>query len=467
MRRIGSLRNRLALIFGLIVSAAILVVYLAVVPPLQGQLRDEKLEALAESARVHVRPLAATVGRSVPQPVVERRVDTAAARAGARVTLFDVASGTEGQGLTAVSDSQPAADPADTRFVVAEDAARSRRTARGTEPTSRGRIAEVAIPVLRGRSVAKVIVFSDDLEAVDANVAFIRSRMLLWGGIALAVAVLAGYFVARALSARVRRLETAARKVAAGDFSTRVEAERDDELGQLAAAFDDMQRQLSQLQVAREQFIATASHELRTPIFSLGGFLELLADEELDDDTRRQFIEQVRGQVRRLHKLTTELLDLSRLESGALELRPEPTDLGALARDVANEFTPAIARHRADVSVEADPDALEVECDPERVAQVLRILMDNALVHTPPGTRITVSAARENGQVKLAVTDTGLGIKRHNMPHIFQPFFSSNDEAQGAGLGLAIASELAERMEGQLTAASTPRATTFTLVLPA
>jgi two-component system OmpR family sensor kinase len=93
--------------------------------------------------------------------------------------------------------------------------------------------------------------------------------------------------------------------------------------------------------------------------------------------------------------------------------------------------------------------------------------MDNALVHTPPGTHITVSAARSNGEVHLAVADTGLGIKRHNMPHIFQPFFSSNDEAQGAGLGLAIASELAERMEGRLTADSAPGATTFTLVIPA
>ena len=468
MHRIRSLRNRLALFFGLIVSGAILVVYLAVVPPLEGQLREQKLDTLQESAAIHYRPLASTVGRAVPQPTVLRRLKAAAARAGARVTLLDVASGTEGQRLSVALDSQAgAADPEDTRFVVAEDAARARRRARGTEPTSRGRIAEVAIPVLEGREVAKVIVFSDDLEAVDANVAFIRSRMLLWGGIALVVAVLAGYLVALALSARVRRLEVAARKVAAGDFSTRVEAERDDELGELAEAFNDMQRQLSQLQVAREQFIATASHELRTPIFSLGGFLELLADEELDDETRRQFVEQVRDQVRRLHKLTTELLDLSRLESGALELRTEPTDLGALARDVANEFTPAIAHHEADVSLEVRPGAVEVECDPERVAQVLRILMDNALVHTPPGTGITVAADRVNGEVRLAVTDTGLGIKRHNMPHIFEPFFSSNDAAQGAGLGLAIASELAERMDGRLTADSTPGSTTFTLVLPA
>ena len=461
----GSLRNRLAFLFGLIVLSAIAGVYLALVPPLEGQLREQKLKDLARAARIHVEPIAATVGRDVRQPAVRDRVRVAASRAAARVTLLDVASGTEGEGLTTSVDSAPEAS--DTRFPVADEAVRSRRIAMGTEPTSRGRIAEVAIPLFDRREVAKVAVFSDDLGAVDDNVAFIRRRVLLFGGIALAIAAGLGYLVARALSRRVQRLEVAARQVAAGDFSTRVRADADDELGRLASAFDDMQRQLAQLQVARTQFIATASHELRTPIFSLGGFLELLADEELDEETRRHFIQQVRGQVDRLTKLTTELLDLSRLESGALELHPEPTDLAELAREVSSEFTPALQRHRSAVDVTVPSDAVEVECDPERVAQVLRILMDNAIVHTPPGTGIRVSAARSDGEVHLAVTDAGLGIKRQTMPHIFQPFFSADDDRQGAGLGLAIASELASRMRGRLVASSRPGTTTFTLVLPA
>ena len=226
-----------------------------------------------------------------------------------------------------------------------------------------------------------------------------------------------------------------------------------------------MQRQLAELHTAREQFIATASHELRTPIFSLGGFLELLADEELDEETRRAFIEQVRGQVERLTKLTTELLDLSRLGSGAVTLRPEPTDLTMLSREVVAEFAPASTGQPVDV--DAPAAGVEVLCDPERVAQVLRILMDNALVHTPPGTAIKVSAARVNGEARLSVTDAGQGIARKTMPHIFEPFFTAADDGtRGAGLGLAIASELAERMEGKLSAQSRPGTTTFTLVLP-
>jgi two-component system OmpR family sensor kinase len=311
-----------------------------------------------------------------------------------------------------------------------------------------------------------VIVLADSLDDVEANVGLIRRQILYSGAAALVIALLAGYLVARALSLRVKRLETAARKVAAGDFSNPIRADSDDELGQLATAFDDMQNQLARLDRARKQFIASASHELRTPIFSLGGFLELLADEDLDEDTRRAFLEQLRGQVDRMRMLATELLDLSRLESGALELHPEPTDLGQLAREIAAEFTPAAQHHQTKVRLDLQHAPLELECDPERVAQVLRILLDNAIVHTPTGTGVQVSAARHNGHVRLEVSDRGLGIKRQNMPHIFEPFFSSDDEAQGAGLGLAIARELAERMQGELSVRSVPGATTFSLVLP-
>ena len=167
-----------------------------------------------------------------------------------------------------------------------------------------------------------------------------------------------------------------------------------------------------------------------------------------------------------MRNLAVELLDLSRLEAGALELRPEPTDVGQLTREITAEFTPAAAQHESEVTLDLRREPIELECDPERVAQVLRILLDNALRHTPPGTGVRVSAGRANGHVRLEVSDAGLGIKRQNMPHIFEPFFTSNEQAQGAGLGLAIARELAERMHGELTVRSGPGRTTFALVLP-
>jgi signal transduction histidine kinase len=193
--------------------------------------------------------------------------------------------------------------------------------------------------------------------------------------------------------------------------------------------------------------------------------VELLLDEDLDEETRRAFLGQVRDQVTRLRTLTTELLDLSRLEAGSLELRPETTDLSVLARAVTSEFLPALTARGSHLELRLPATELHADCDPERVAQVLRILIDNALVHTPAGTDIVVAASRANGSVALAVRDSGPGIRHADVERIFEPFFTS-DDAQGSGLGLAIAHELAERMDGRLTVESHPGRTTFSFELP-
>jgi signal transduction histidine kinase len=465
-RPLRSLRNRLTLIFALIVAAAIGIVYFYVTPRLEEELVNQKLVRLAAEAKRESKPLRDVVGTETRQNEVPAKTNAAAKLSSAEVTTLGVNFGQITQLIPIATSSPGAAALADIRDVAME-AALDRRAVTGTADTDVGRQALAAEPLVRNKKVRGIAVFADSLADVQDNVALIRHRILVAGAIALVLAALGGYLVARALTARIERLERAARKVASGDFSNPIHADSDDELGQLAAAFDDMQRQLARLDTARKQFIASASHELRTPIFSLGGFLELLEDEELDDATRAQFLAQLRGQVARLRKLATELLDLSRLESGALELRTEPTDVGRLARDVAGEFVPAAGAHEAELRVESADDPIEIECDPERVAQVMRILLDNALVHTPAGTTVVVSAARTDGHVTLEVADSGLGIRNQTMPHIFEPFFTSADGARGAGLGLAIARELAERMHGQLTVRSAPGETAFRLTLPA
>jgi two-component system, OmpR family, sensor kinase len=464
-----SLRNRLAVVFGLIVLGVVGTIYLSTAPRLQDRLRNQRVQALSAEA-VNTAdfldasgPLPWTPNDKKIANMLSPGVRKRAAQIGAQILILRPLRGTP-QVLTLVVDSTPDGGVTGTDVQgLAQQALQTRRPAAWTQQTSIGREALAAHPLAKNRGV---VVLASGLNDVDGNVSLIRRQILYSGAVALAVALLAGYLVARALSLRVKRLETAARKVAGGDFSAPIRADSDDELGQLARAFDDMQNQLARLDRARKQFIASASHELRTPIFSLGGFLELLADEELDEDTRRAFLDQLRGQVDRMRMLATELLDLSRLESGALELHPEPTDVGQLAREIAGEFTPAAQRHQTEVALHLTREPIEVECDPERVAQVLRILLDNAIVHTPTGTSVRVSAARHNGHVRLEVSDRGLGIKRQNMPHIFEPFFSSDDDAQGAGLGLAIARELAERMQGNLSVRSVPGATTFSLELP-
>jgi two-component system, OmpR family, sensor kinase len=480
-----SLRNRLAVIFALIIIGAIGTIYLSVTPRLDASLTAQTLDRVRATSEQRTSEIAQFLypARDLyPEDEIPKTDDGLIDEAGVRerrealTRRFAERIGTE-----VIVMSAPKAGP----FLFTDSTPDGGATSRDVQAVTRealdtGRQASAVVDTANGRQAISaqaiddenvegtyVAVFVDSLADVQDNVELIRRQVLLSGGIALVIAILAGYLVARALSARVKRLERAARKVAAGDFSQPIRADSDDELGRLAAAFDDMQAQLARLDRARKQFIASASHELRTPIFSLSGFLELLADEDLDEETRRAFLEQIRGQVDRMHRLAVELLDLSRLEAGALELRPEPTDVGQLAREVAAEFTPAATRHQSDVTLDLRPEPIELDCDPERVAQVLRILLDNALRHTPPGTGVRVSAARSNGHVRLEVSDRGLGINHQNMPHIFEPFFTSNEQAQGAGLGLAIARELAERMHGRLTVRSGPGRTTFSLVLPA
>ncbi len=326
-------------------------------------------------------------------------------------------------------------------------------------------IAEAADPI-RTQAGTDVVVFSASVTDVVRSVSVVRHEILVAGLIALLLGLVGSYGVARALSQRVKRLERAAERVAAGEFEHPIRVDSTDELGQLAIAFNAMQRQLAQLELARKKFIATASHELRTPIFSLGGFVELLEDEELDRETRRRFLDQVRSQVERLRKLSVDLLDLSKLESGSLELRPEEVDLGELTRSVSGEFEPTLAQHDSSLELQLAPKPVTATCDPVRIAQIMRILIDNALTHTPPGTTIVVTAGRDNGQVQLAVRDDGEGIDLQALPRIFEPFYTA-DDAQGSGLGLAIASELAERMTGRLSVRSAPGETTFTLEIPA
>ena len=456
------IRTRLALLVFAVAVAAVGFVYVYVAPSLEDNLEEQKLESLTADAREFSDPIIA--GRDLEIERLRQVVARAGDRSSARVTLLRVGRGSLGLQVEPVADS--IGEVGDLQFEVAAEAARQRRIATGTESSVDGRLAQAALPVLRGQDVEHVIVYSAPLSDVENNVDLVRDRILLSGAIALMLALAAGWLLASRLAARIKVLESTARRVARGDMTVRFPVDRDDELGQLAVALDDMQRQLAQLDSARKRFIATASHELRTPIFSLGGFLELLQDEDLDPETRDAFLAQLRDQVERLGKLATDLLDLSKLEAGSLELRPEPTDLGVLTRAVTSEFGPALVRHESELELRLIGGRTEAEVDPERVAQILRILIDNALAHTPPGTDMVVTAQRQDGRLQLSVRDFGEGIKRQSLERLFEPFYSAGDN-QGSGLGLAIARELAERMQGRLSVEAQAGRTTFTLDLPA
>ncbi len=305
-----------------------------------------------------------------------------------------------------------------------------------------------------------------DIDDIQRTVDIARQRILVAGIGGASIALLLGVWVTTRLTRRIRTLEAGARKVARGDFTAQFPGEGSLELSQLARALDEMQSQLAELETARRRFIATASHELRTPLSTLQGFLELLEDDDLPAERRREFVMHASQQAQRLGKLASDLLDLSRLDVGSVKVRREPVDVGLLLEGLITEFRAVSAQDGTIMRREVDPRAETALIDGDRVLQLLRALVDNALTHTPPGTPIVVAAKRAGARVEFTVEDAGPGIPPAHQREMFEAFVTS-DETRGSGLGLAISRELARRMQGDLTVTSGPGSTVFTLSLPA
>jgi signal transduction histidine kinase len=463
----NSVRNRLVLLFFAITTSAVGFVYLYVVPQLRSSLTAEKLTRLESASAEHGERLARAMDRGVSQTQLRRVVREIAQETEARVTLLGLRRTDTGFAPAfVISDSELERTAVAPRYSAAVNAVASGVVSSAVERVDGQRVGETAIAIGSGGRPRWASVLSTSLDDVDDNVSLIQRQILIAGGIALAAALLAGYFAARAHSRRLSRLEAAAEQVAEGNFEVPIPVDSSDEVGQLAITFNEMQQRLARLDSARKEFIANASHELRTPIFSLGGFVELLEHDEPDRASREEFVREMREQVDRLGKLTGDLLDLSKLDADALELRAQEIDLVRLAEQVAAEFGPAAGRHESPIEVGGATGARVALADPDRVAQILRILLDNALTHTPLRTAISVSTTRGDGTAGLVVADTGPGIDPRLRGRVFDRFFTG-DSVSGSGLGLAIARELAMLMNGRLGVSSRRGRTEFTLELPA
>ena len=465
---LNSVRNRLVLLFFAITTAAVGFVYLYVVPQLRSSLTAEKLTNLELAAEEHSDRLARAMDRGASQTQLRRLVRDVAQQTEARVTLLGLSRGESGVvPAFVIGDSELERTAVEPQYAAAANAAATGSVSSAVERVDGQQVGETAVAIGAEGRPRWAAVLSTSLDDVDDSVALIQRQILIAGGIALAAALLAGYFAARAHSRRLSRLEDAAEKVAEGNFQVPIPVDSSDEVGQLAMTFNEMQKRLARLDEARKEFIANASHELRTPIFSLGGFVELLEHEEPDPAAREEFVREMRDQIDRLTKLTGDLLDLSKLDADALELRAVRLDLRELAARIAAEFGPTAERHRSTIEVDGTQDGAALAlADPDRVAQIIRILLDNALTHTPEGTAISVITRRGDGSAELVVADTGAGIGHRRSARVFERFYTG-DSASGSGLGLAIARELALRMNGSLGVSSRRGRTEFRLELPA
>jgi two-component system sensor histidine kinase VicK len=224
----------------------------------------------------------------------------------------------------------------------------------------------------------------------------------------------------------------------------------------------------ARLERARRDLIANASHEFKTPLFSLAGFLELIDEGNVNPEEQREFLQLMRQQVDRLRNLAVSMLDLSTVEAGSIEMQPEDVDLEAVSRSVLDEFQVQAQAKDLTLSVD-DGEAVTAWCDEQRLAQVLRALVDNAVKFSPQGSSVRVATSAEASWATIVVSDDGPGIPAAELPHVFERFHRGSEEratTSGAGLGLSIARELTEMMGGGIRADSGGGGASFSVRLP-
>jgi signal transduction histidine kinase len=444
---------RLSLALLVLVAAALAIVYVAVVPSLEDRLVTSKVD------RLH-RQVGTVAGRYQVEPYLSAS-DLRSAFPSYRVAIFTLIGGR----LSVFSDSARIAFSSDL-----ENDSIARRTlatgsiAAGTVRRGRTHYAEAARLVYPGDT--RVVLISTSIQSELDDIKLVKRRLLAAGGIALVLAVAVGFGAATLHARRIRRLERAANRIAHGKFDEPVVDRGSDELSELADAFEHMRRRLAALDDARREFVANASHELRTPIFALGAALELLEDESMDEATRDDFLRTMQEQVDRLTRLAADLLDLTRIDAGRLPIEAGTVDLAATAATLGREFEAVARAADHQLSVEANGQAV-ARADGDRVLRIGRALVENALRHTPPGTRVWITASESDGSAVLEVRDDGPGVPPDQAENVFERFYRvEGTRASGSGLGLAIARELAELMGGALRLESNGGGTVVELSLP-
>jgi signal transduction histidine kinase len=464
----GGLRGRLLLALVLTSMVTLAAAAAVVLGPLQQRLRDQSLESL-RAAVLAARP---RIENALPQGGFDRQFalnseafelsDQTAGRVLVTDLKLTPAPGETSPGFLADSESGP---PPPQAWLAALRSLRLRETV----VISYGEDVAIGVPLYRSGRVIGVVVARRRLTEVANAVDEVRKALLVAAAVGLAVAIALAFLLASTLLRRLGRLRAAALRISAEGPD--VSMPRDtghDEVGDLARALARMQEELRRQEAARRAFVATASHELRTPLTMLQGTMELLA-EDLEEgspdvgDAQRQ-VATARRELLRLSTLAEELLDLSRLDA-AVALRSEAVELGELARAVAAEFGLRAGERDAAIEIVPPNGPCWGRGDPDAVARVVRILIDNALRYGDGGPiRVTTG-----DDATIEVADRGPGVPDEERDRIFERFYRGRVRGSegGFGLGLAIGRELAERMSGTLTLADRPGGgTRFTLSLP-
>lgn len=334
----------------------------------------------------------------------------------------------------------------------------------------------VSYPIGNAASPAGYVELSGGLDLSGQSMDTTRRAFLLAGIGAALMAVVLGLMVSRSLAAPLASLSATAGVMSAGDLSVRAPVRTPDEIGQLAAQFNQMAERLESsfetLAAERDalrRFIADASHELRTPITALRNFNELLQGSAADDnEARAEFLAESAVQISRLEWITQNLLGLSRLDAGLVSLDLALHDAGEIVESATAAFKARAREQDVHLVIDTPEPPVQVRCDRTRIEMALSNLLDNALKFSTAGDQVTIGANQNADKVVLWVADSGAGIDPTDLPHIFDRFYRGcANGVPGSGLGLAIVQSIAQAHNGHVFVESTPgQGSRFTVELP-
>lgn len=306
------------------------------------------------------------------------------------------------------------------------------------------------------------------LDGVNRKTAGLIIMTALICAVVLGLCAVSGIFFIRSIVRPIRDAGNMARKIAMGDFESRIQLDKNDEIGELCDTINYMASELSQAESLKNDFISSVSHELRTPLTAIRGWgetarMSIGADEELV----AKGLDVVLSEADRLSSLVEELLDFSRMQSGRLSVVTRPVDVSELLGKAADMYT-ELARQQG-IELSYTPPAINsvVMGDPDRLKQVFINVIDNAVKYTEKGGLVLVVQTKEEGCVRIQVKDTGVGIAAQDLDHVKEKFFKANQTIRGSGIGLAVADEIIKQHQGLLFLESVEGVgTTVTIVLP-
>ena len=323
----------------------------------------------------------------------------------------------------------------------------------------------VAAPILGTDGIEGLVQLSAPMDEIMERVRAMWLT-LITATLALTVLfILVSIFLGEQITRPLRRLTAAAHQLASGDLSVRMEMDRKDELGELAAAFDHMAEEISQLLARERAFVANASHELRSPVTAIQLRAELLQMAAADDARRERYIRDIHQESENLARLLQQLLDLNQAQSSP---RPptQPLDLTSCLHQMSELMQPLAHQAGLDLTTNLPESLPPVRLAEQDCQIILRNLLDNAIKYTPSGGQITLRARATERWVEIVVQDTGIGIPAQDLPHIFERFYRVDKarDRTGSGLGLALVREIVTQHGGEVWAESTEGAGTTLIV---